>query len=135
MRLVLDASVTLCWCFKDESHPIAERAAALMLEDSSAIMPAIWWFEIRNAMTTGLRRKRVTDQAVGSFLSDLLLLRIALDPIPADAELFALAERHRLTFYDAAYLELARREDCPLATIDDALARAAATEGVALIGA
>lgn len=98
-------------------------------------MPAIWWFEIRNAMTTGLRRKRVTDQAVGSFLSDLLLLRIALDPIPADAELFALAERHRLTFYDAAYLELARREDCPLATLDDALARAAATEGVALIGA
>ena len=48
---------------------------------------------------------------------------------------FALAQRHRLTFYDAAYLELAQRERIPLATLDQAIARAAIAEGVPLIGA
>lgn len=46
-----------------------------------------------------------------------------------------LAQRHRLTFYDAAYLELAQRERIELATLDAALIRAAASEGVALVGA
>jgi predicted nucleic acid-binding protein len=46
----------------------------------------------------------------------------------------ALARGHRLTVYDAAYLELALREDLPLATLDAALARAARVEAVPLIG-
>jgi predicted nucleic acid-binding protein len=45
-----------------------------------------------------------------------------------------LARRHRLTVYDAAYLELAQREVAPLATLDDALTRAAKAEGVPLVG-
>ena len=49
--------------------------------------------------------------------------------------MFALATRYRLTFYDAAYLELAQRERIALATLDRPLARAAAAEGVPLIGA
>jgi predicted nucleic acid-binding protein len=39
-----------------------------------------------------------------------------------------LAERHRLTTYDAAYLELALRLALPLATLDEALRRAAVAE-------
>jgi predicted nucleic acid-binding protein len=46
----------------------------------------------------------------------------------------ALARRYRLTFYDAAYLELAQREGMPLATLDQELAIAARAEGVTLIG-
>jgi predicted nucleic acid-binding protein len=46
----------------------------------------------------------------------------------------ALARRHRLTVYDAAYLELALREVVPLATLDQALAAAAQAEGVSLVG-
>jgi predicted nucleic acid-binding protein len=46
-----------------------------------------------------------------------------------------LARRHRLTVYDAAYLELAQREAVPLATLDEELATAARAEQVALIGA
>ena len=44
----------------------------------------------------------------------------------------ALAEQHRLTAYDAAYLELVRRAGLPLATLDDDLRKAALAEGVAL---
>ena len=56
-------------------------------------------------------------------------------PIPNEYAVLDLAQRHRLSFYDAAYLELAQREGISLATLDQALARAATAEGVPLIGA
>jgi predicted nucleic acid-binding protein len=46
----------------------------------------------------------------------------------------ALTRQHRLTVYDAAYLELALREGVPLATLDSSLAAAARAEGVAVLG-
>ena len=45
-----------------------------------------------------------------------------------------LAERHKLSVYDAAYLELAQRRGLPLATLDTDLRRAAMAEGVILLG-
>jgi predicted nucleic acid-binding protein len=60
-------------------------------------------------------------------------LPIALAALPDDAPVFTLARRHRLTFYDAAYLDLAKREQLALATLDDELAAAARLEGVALL--
>jgi predicted nucleic acid-binding protein len=66
---------------------------------------------------------------------DLARLRIDLDR-QADGEiLLALARTHRLTAYDAAYLELALRADAPLATLDRKLAAAARAAGVPLLGA
>ena len=44
-----------------------------------------------------------------------------------------LADLHRLTAYDASYLELALRRRLPLATLDAALARAATAEGVTVL--
>ncbi len=49
-------------------------------------------------------------------------------------ESLILADRHRLTVYDATYLELALRLSLPLATLDDDLRRAAQDEGVTLLG-
>lgn len=46
----------------------------------------------------------------------------------------ALADRHRLTIYDATYLELAIRRGLPLATLDQELRVAAEREGVPLLG-
>jgi len=45
-----------------------------------------------------------------------------------------LARRHRLTFYDACYLELAERRAAPLATLDATLAQAAQPENISLVG-
>jgi predicted nucleic acid-binding protein len=45
-----------------------------------------------------------------------------------------LAERHRLTLYDAVYLELALRRALPLATLETELRAAAKAEGVKLLG-
>lgn len=46
------------------------------------------------------------------------------DP-PSYQAVFALANRHSLTVYDAAYLDLALREGLPMAALDSALIRAA----------
>jgi predicted nucleic acid-binding protein len=46
-----------------------------------------------------------------------------------------LGDAHRLTAYDAAYLELAHRRDLPLATLDAGLRTAARALGVAVLRA
>ena len=58
-------------------------------------------------------------------------------PIQTDAEVdlssaWILAQAHRLSFYDAVYLELAVRREAPLATLGKALARAAAAESLTI---
>jgi predicted nucleic acid-binding protein len=45
---------------------------------------------------------------------------------------FTLADRHGLTFYDAAYLDLAQHEGVPLASLDRQLIRAAQSVGISL---
>jgi predicted nucleic acid-binding protein len=65
----------------------------------------------------------------------LVAMPILIDRAPDEADLMALARRHRLTVYGAAYLELARRRREPLATLDKKLAAAAKAESVALFAA
>ena len=48
----------------------------------------------------------------------------------AFGEVLTLARTWKLSTYDATYLELARREKCPLATLDAALQEAAAGLGI-----
>jgi predicted nucleic acid-binding protein len=98
-------------------------------------VPALWWFEIRNSATMGVRRKLVDRLEVATFLKRLELMVIEIVDLPNSNVVFDLALRHNLTFYDAAYLELAQRESIALATLDHALVRAATSEGVALIAA
>lgn len=134
MAFVLDASTAVAWCF-DEHHPAADRTLELA-KVSEPRAPAILWFELRNAAVMGIRRGRIKAEAADEVVSRIARIRISIAPLPdvADA-IFALAQRHRLTFYDAAYLELAQREGIELATLDTALIRAAEAEGVGLVGA
>ena len=135
MRFVLDASVAAAWCFHDEQDARADAAFALMQRDASALVPPLWWFEVRNAGLLGVRRKRITENEMTTFFSRLARMLIDIAELQEETPVFALAQRHRLSFYDAAYLELAQRQDIALATLDQALARAAVAENVALIGA
>jgi len=93
-----------------------------------------WWFEVRNVVMLGVRRGRVAEHEMTAFFQSLAETPVTLAELPNDAAVFALAQSHRLSFYDAAYLELAIRERVPLATLDQALSRAATAEGVPLIG-
>ena len=132
MAFVIDASVVIAWAFK-EQHATAERALA-RIQAEEAIVPALWCYELRNVLVLGERQGRLTERQTARFLRDLSLLTITIDASPNEAQVLTLARRHRLTVYDAAYLELAGREALPLATLDEELATAAQAEQVALIG-
>ena len=132
MPFVLDASITACWAFDDEDHPIAALALERVRTDEARV-PSLWWFEVRNTLIVSERRGRLTESDTATFLHGLARLRVTVDRRPEEADVLALARRRGLTVYDAAYLELARREGAPLATLDTALATAARTERVPLL--
>jgi predicted nucleic acid-binding protein len=131
---VLDASVAACWFFPDEKNLVASQAWLLVHQDD-AIVPTHWWFEIRNTLITGERRGRITERHTSFALERLARMTIDHAELPPDRDVLALARKHRLTFYDAAYLELAKREGLALATLDIELADAAQAENVPLVTA
>jgi predicted nucleic acid-binding protein len=133
MAFVLDASITACWAFEDEEHPQADLAFR-RIRTEECVVPSLWWFEVRNILVVNERRKRTSESATTRFLHELARLPIRVDRVPVEADVLRLARAHKLSVYDAAYLELARREGLPLATLDRDLAGAARTDGVAIIG-
>jgi predicted nucleic acid-binding protein len=133
MPFVLDASVAVCWGFDNEQHPTAATALEQLLTDT-AMVPSLWWFETRNTILINERRGRLTEAQSAVFFRMVARLTIKIDQSPDHARVVHLVRHHRLTAYDAAYLDLARREMLPLATLDKDLIRAARAEGVALIG-
>ena len=134
MPFVLDASIVGCWCFHDEHDARADAAWDLLeLRGESALVPIHWWFEVRNVLLYGERRGRITEDYSAQFLQGLEKFAIRQASLPDQLSVFALARRHRLTFYDAVYLELAQREGLALATLDDEIAKAARAEALTLI--
>lgn len=132
MNFVLDASLALAWCFEDESgdHAVSVLEA---LRSSEGATASVWPLEVVNGLLTAERRGRLDAADVRRAASLLLSLPIVVDPIArrrAFESTHALARKHGLTSYDAAYLELAVRLGIPLATLDSPLAAAAAAEGV-----
>lgn len=135
MPFVPDASVVLAWHFDDEHSPVAEAVAVRSFEDR-AVVPQHWPLEVANALLRGERRHRAHAEDVDRFVVRLQAIDLEIDAIAADQvylSLLPLARRHRLSIYDAAYLELAFRRELSLATLDGSLATAARAVGVELI--
>jgi predicted nucleic acid-binding protein len=136
LSLVLDSSVTLAWVYSAETSEEVSAVFARVVE-SGACVPALWRLEVTNVFEMGVRKGRSDSTFRDAALADLALLPIAVDQETgrqAWAATAKLAARHRLTLYDAAYLELARRRCLPLATLDNELRVAATAEDIALLG-
>ena len=133
-RIVVDNSIFLSWCLADENDPIAERAMELTIEQG-AIVPGIWWYELRNALIVNERRGRLDAADSRSTLADLGVMRITIDRDHDEAPLLDLAREHDLSVYDAAYLEVALRRSLPLASLDRRLCDAASACQIALLDA
>ena len=129
--LVVDASVVVAWLFDDEDEPRADRVLE-RLEGDGALAPQLWRLETRNSLLVAERRGRLSAGGVKERLDALKGLPIRTDEEPDLQSAFDLARAHGLSFYDALYLELAKRESAELATLDGALSRAAVAEGVPL---
>lgn len=130
---ILDASVTLSWCFPDESNKHCDDILA-HLESANAIAPQIWTVEVPNALLVAERRGRITRANAQRFLHLLQSLPVQIVKEPLDMiELLNLARDTRLSSYDACYLALALRESIAIATIDTRLAEAATSLGLTVL--
>jgi len=135
-RFVVDASVALAWCFPDEDAPVAHTVATMLRHGDTALVTTFWPHEVVNALLVGEKRRRISASLAATFLSELSALPIVIVPC-STVEVFSriqlLAREYGLTPYDAAYLDLAKVNGLPLATLDDDLIRASGKAGVALL--
>jgi predicted nucleic acid-binding protein len=130
---VADASVAIGWV-----HPAqaTTRTAAMLdaIADGATLeVPALWPLEVANALIVLVRRRKLTEDERQAGVGWLRGLRVRLDhetPGLAFARLSELAVTHRLSVYDAAYLELALRRGLILGCMDGPLRAAAARAGV-----
>ena len=134
-QFVLDGSVALSWFLPDEAAVWPPVAVETMLK-SKIHVPGLWHLEVAHGLLKAERRRRITEAERRSAIRFLSGLSIAIDDLTATqawGSALALAERHRLTPYDASYLELAIRLTLPLATRDKELRAAASVCDVPLL--
>jgi predicted nucleic acid-binding protein len=133
---VLDSSVALAWCFKDEAAPETNALLQSLTGHAVAHVPTLWFWEVTNSIAVAERRGRITATESQQRISFLITLPIAVEMGAhqhAWTGTLMLARQHRLAIYDAAYLDLAQWLGLPLATVDATLRRAAQSAGVALL--
>lgn len=124
---VLDCSITMAWCFDDESNDFTDSILE-KLKEATAVVPALWPLEVANVLLQTQKKKRITEAQTASFIDALSALPIVVDRSTmsrAMHSIFALANQEALTIYDASYLELAIREKIPLITLDHDLIKVA----------
>lgn len=134
---VLDSSVLLSWILADEASEVVDALRPRLLE-SGAWAPALLPFEVSNVLIQAEKRGRIERNVATELLTLVQKLPISLDDEAYSLRLLevaTLARTHRLTTYDASYLELAIRKHCALASLDQALRTAANARDVELLPA
>ena len=132
---VVDNSVVMAWCFEDEASTYTEGVLD-QLRQTQALVPAIWPLEVANVVLIAERRDRLNEAQTAHFAQLLQTLPILVEEVDVGRILgpvLAVGRAHRLSAYDAAYLELAARQGLPLATQDTRLRKAAGSAGVAVL--
>ena len=135
--IVIDASVALAWCFKDERTEATDRLLERVQTDAATV-PILWHLEIANVLALAERRGRITSAESAELIALLETLEIIVDeetPSRAFGRVLDLAREQRLTAYDAAYLDVAMRLGVPLASKDRDLCDAAERLGVTVLRA
>lgn len=133
---VVDASMTLAWCFDDETTETTDSVLRRLLLEG-AIAPAHWPLEVANGLRYGEKRGRLNRSKLSiaeSLLGDLLVDLVPVD-IATALRAGEVARRHDLSVYDAAYLELAASRGIGLATLDSRLSAACRKARVSLVAA
>lgn len=136
MAWVLDCSLALAWGLPDEISDRAEQLLPRIFEQGNAQVPALWWYELANGLTTAIRRQRITEDQGLQLIELYAQLPIETDSDhnpPLLRRLQVLARAYDLSAYDAAYLELAQREGIGLVSLDTKLRHAAKASGVRVL--
>lgn len=132
--MVIDASFVASLFLPDEASDRAALVAEAIAHDGAAA-PGLLQLEVTNILLMAERRRRIDGVQLLALCEAFDKLPVSLQPsLTPDqrAQVLRLAQKHRLSAYDAAYLELAMRLALPLASLDEPLRKAARSEGVSL---
>ena len=124
---VVDNSIVMSWCFKDETNQYADTVLEHLAE-TTAFVPSIWPVEVVNVLLIAERRKRLSEADSVRSITLLSQLPIIVEherPERIRVDLLALARANNLSSYDASYLDLSMRKGLPIATLDTRLIGAA----------
>jgi predicted nucleic acid-binding protein len=131
---VLDCGVAFTWCVSSVMDVYSPEVLNRMATGVAAVPPH-WYAQLAERLREAVRTHRVARAHALHILAGLNSFAIRVDHTADDSmanATFALAEVHKLTVFDAAYLELALRLAVPLATTHPDLTRAATAAGVPL---
>ena len=139
MSFVVDHSVSALWLLP-HSRPTGIGYAESVLDElgrDGAWAPSSWTLETAELVARAECDGLISAARAGAFVELLGRLDIRIEEATALHGLgrtLELARRYRIPAQDAAYLELAMREQLALATLNGALAEAATAAGVELFG-
>ena len=135
-NFVVDNSVVMSWCFKDETNNYADLVLD-RLAGATAVVPSIWPLEVVNVLLEAERQKRLSESDSIRFLTLLSQLPIVVEHERPETmqEILALGRTNNLSSYDASYLNLAMKKGLSLATLDNKLIQAAGRVNVSLLSA
>jgi predicted nucleic acid-binding protein len=134
---VVDNSVVMSWCFKDETSKYTDAVLGCLAQ-YTAYVPAVWPLEVGNVLLVAERKNRLTQADSSRFIALLFELPIIVEqesPERMLSEILTLARKYKLSSYDASYLELAMRKGLPLATTDKKLISAAKRSRISILSA
>ena len=124
------------WCFENATHAYADALLSRLETGEEAVVPVLWLYEVSAVLARAQNLGSLTAAKTSEFIGALKALNIAIDRSGTErilTDVHRLAIAHRLTSYDAAYLELALRQNLPLATLDADLIRACKEAGAVVI--
>jgi len=131
---VVDAARAASWLLPDEASKEGEKI--LVAYEGGELqfhMPRLWNYEVMNLLLMARRRKRLDDDGFAEARDIFGGIQCEFHE-QSDAvcrrRIFQFADRHQLTAYDAAYLELADRLQIPLYSLDGKLLKAAEAESI-----
>jgi len=130
--LILDASAALSWLIPDEIDEVSLHMLRA-IADETVCVPPLWRYEVLNGLRAAEVRGRISAEQIADRLHRISALGLIVDERDARSDLtaeLALSRRHKISVYDAAYLELATRKVTSLMTRDRGLAAAAGALGL-----
>ncbi len=115
--------------FDNEFSDCIKDIEYVLLNNGQIYVPHLFWYEVENVLLyktkkTGEGQTLLSKSDVLDILYDLQQLPIYTDSLmdgQIRQRIYDLAEEYNLSYYDASYLELARRYSLPLKTYDTKL--------------
>lgn len=119
---IMDTSAIMA-LFLHEEHgdEIEQKIYSILSNNGQIFVPSLFWYEVGNTISTAFRRDRLTLDDVQGIEYDISELPIVTDTIPDAAirvRIREIALEHKLSLYDAAYIELSRRLQIELISLD-----------------